>query len=316
MAIELEELFESREVTVSSNGFSETRTYHVKGEADPDEVALQLKPDIGTAHPVFPYTILTGIKITPEEADDLLKVEYSYEDQSSSGGGDNSRGRNSNNETWVFDMVSQSKTIDSVQYNQDPAPDVGSYQTMYYIDNNGNPQAGRPSDTALIGYNDGSPVGIDVYRPSGSLRVNKLFNIAEITSQFRTDIYNMENTVNKAAWVDWDVEEVLFIGASISYDYVAQTASVDYNFLFGKTKTRKFDVMQEGAVAAAQLGKVSIIQKPFDHIWLRMPNSDMLEKVANNPAEGFEFKYFPLKVYLTKVYEVSDFDVLGLVGPE
>ncbi len=315
MALELEELFDSRKVSVTKEGFTESRVYHIKGEDDPSETILQLKPDLGSAHPVLPNTILTGIDVEPEEAVEVLKVTYTYEDILSDSGGD-SAARNEAGEAWTFELTSQSTSIDSVERNKAPgANETGSYQTMTWTN-----QDNDDADMTQIGFNDGKAVAIDVYRPFESIRVNKVYSIAEIDGVFRNKLRAMRNTTNKAAWLnnEFGIQEVLFLGASINYDYPGQIATVDYSFLAGKKRVTKFVIKDPDALAGAGLTPKEMTYYPFDFIWLRFPpiGADEAQKEANNPAAGTEVKRYPSHIYHTRVYDQSDFEELGLVGPE
>ena len=306
MTIEINELFESRKSSLNSNGYSETRLFNYKGEGDPTAVVYQLSPDLGTAHPVLPRTVLRQIDVEPNDAVDVLSVTYTY------GEPDPSPKKNMYDEAWSFEQTAQSQQINSVESGLED-PNVTSYQLVSFFDEGGNVQLLDESDMLQIGYNEGEATGIDVYRPYGALRVNKVYPLATVDLQFRQLLYASQNTVNDAAWQDWDADEVLFLGGSIAYDFKAQTAAVDYSFLFGQVKDVKFKVKKEfdNTLANITLANVS----PFEYIWARYPKVEGSEKEKGNPAAGIELKRYPTHIYKTTVYQSSDFDLLGLVGP-
>jgi len=313
LAIILEEQFDSRVGGVSKSGYTEKRVYHVKNEADPTEILEQLKPDIGQVHPTLADTFVSNISIKPLEALELLEVTYDY--SALSGGGNKQAQRNEYNEVWSFDMVSQSRTINSVE-SEEPTNDGRTYQTMVSL------YTTVPfpfADTIVIGDNNGQAVGTDVYRPYGALRVNKLYDVAEVTKDFRTTLRSMQNTLNNAPWLngEFGFEEILFLGSSIEYDYLSQKASVDYNFLFGSTKENvKIKVLDKPATAAAPYWETEFAKVfPFDHIWMRFPPENNVENTANTPEAGMAYRRYPTHVYKCKLYDSSDFSVLGLVGP-
>jgi len=241
-------------------------------------------------------------------------VTYDYSELS--GGGNKQAQRNEYNEVWSFDMVSQSTTVNSVE-SAEPTDDGRTYQTMLSLYTT----VTYPfADTIAIGDDNGQAVGAEVYRPYGALRVNKLFDIAEVTKDFRSTMREMQNTLNASPWLDdeFDVQEILFLGSSIEYDYLSQKASVDYNFLFGKTrKDVLFKVLDKPATEASPFWADAPLATlfPFDHVWMRFPPENNIEKTANTPADGMVYRRYPTHVYKCKLYDTSDFTRLGLVGP-
>jgi len=309
MAIIIKEQQESRLITINSDGFTEKRVFHIKGQEDPTEYATLLAPDIGTAHPVFDNTILKQIDLRPEPAVELLTAEYSY------GARGKRESKNRNKETWQWSLTAQSANINSVEQKTADTTNKHTFQTMY--DNT--QLTGGDSNTTAIGIDGDNVTGTDVYRPYGALRVTKTYESVEIDLAFRQQLYKMQNTLNDAAWSagEFQKEEILFLGAEVTYDYAAQTATVVYSFLFGPTRASlTFDVIAEDAWSFAPTVQVTMTDvPPFDYIW--MPFKEYkLARSLGEPAEGYVARTIAEAVYRDKLYLTSDFSLLGLVGPE
>jgi len=308
MSIEINELFDSRKCSLSNEGYTETREYHYKGEGDPSEVLLAISPELGSAHPVFPLCYLLSIDIEPVEALEVLRVTYNYGKRESDGN------RNDFSERWTFEQVAQSIQINSVEKGVED-PTASSYQIMTYYDRDENViKIDQRSDTLSIGYNDGTALGTDAYRPNGALRVNKSYNIGAVDKAFRENLYEMQNTVNETEWLDWQPGEVLFLGANISYDYKVQSVGVDYSFLYGKTQGIELEILNPADKDAPFTFAWQDV-KPFEYIWARYPKVPKRPKDNGNPKEGVIFTRYPTHWYRDTLYKESDFETLGLVGP-
>jgi len=312
MAITLEERITSRATTVNIDGVGMKEIYHVKdGGNDPYSILGDLSA-IGSAHPTVAFSTLESIGVKRVEAgSDLLEVTYNYTPPSK---GD---GANANDEIWEWDLTSRTAHIDSVE-NIETAP-PGTFepnQLTYDADNETTAKADRKLN--LIGVDGDNVKGVDVYRPTGSLRVTKTYSpITAFDSADRAVIAAARNTTNDDTFVDWTAGEVLFLGARIRYSTVNNNAQVTYNFLFGASQTDvKFDVWKlTDPVVDASTAEVTLATVlPFEYIW-GDPVKKKVPVSLGDPDLGFKWEKHFQTINQATVYQPSDFDLLGLVGP-
>lgn len=295
------ELFNSRLVGITKDGITTKEVYHITDESDPYSVTGL--PVIGSAHPTLLLSFLKTTNIKPVEADSTLLLTLTYGPSDS-----NNPNQNENGEVWEWDMQAQTTHINAVR--------EASLQKTW--DNKGNVNA---EVTTVIGADGSTSRGVDVFRPTGALRVTKEYDKATVCDlAFRQTRYDMQNTVNDGVWFDWVEREVLFLGSRIRISEVDESASVAYNFLFGRKKTapNNYTIFKQDPDAQALPGSayqtVDIGDVyPFQEIWTEF--GEIKVPISVDPlGERVKLKGM-LSVNKATVYEQSDFTALGLGGP-
>jgi len=319
MSIEFEYLFEDRQITRTPDDIQvmEPRLY----ESNDLEAVLDEAPLINSFHPSILGIVLNSIKVTPE-SHNRSRVELQYGARKPSN--NNRPITNSAGEVWEWLMVSQMQHIVAVEKEVaiDGGPDrrgVEEYVQYGNIDpKNGKlinyPRTSRttPAASDLIGQTDTGVQGVDVYRATGGLRVTKEFDdVADANQEYRQALYGLQACVNEAAWVDWQKEEILFLGANIRYS--VDSVSAEFNFLFGKTKeTATFRIAEVSGSSLSTRAVEFADVKPFQYLWqepiqaLDIPGGDKL-KASKRTLQKNAKRVNP--------YKVGDFELLGLSGP-
>ena len=307
MAIALKtELLGSRDITESSDGIADILVYRVEGSNDP-HVVLAAAPtlgfNIGGFHPVYGSRgILRTVNVRQDEgAPQYCFLEASYSPPEAGGGED----FNEVGERWEWNMVARQTQITNVE-KQKFAEGVSSY---VYKQWEGTTELAEHKRDTAIGREGDRIVGASVYRPFGSVRCTKRFeNKSSVSSTYRKKLYELENTLNNSTFIDWDLNECLFMGSSIRYPGDA-SAEVTYNFLFGVGQPGvKVDVLYSGGGNFNTEELTIDLVRPFQilafEMGSRVSSTDLNETVTA-----------PRKVGLYEVYPTADFSELGLTGP-
>jgi hypothetical protein len=172
-----------------------------------------------------------------------------------------------------------------------------------------------PEISTGIRKSDSGFEGLELYRPTGALRVSKQFSDKDdVDKTFRTTIYGLQAKVNIAEWVDWGPQEVLFIGANIRKG--SSEATIDYHFLFGRTEpSPKFRIMAlDSTTEDMDEVEVSTGIYPFQAVWQEQAPKSFRPAAGENGQSKKPMQAINLKV--ADVYDLIDFTALGLTSPD
>jgi hypothetical protein len=315
MAYTLTENLGSRKVKQARGGITAIRTFFVYSDTPADK-DLQLDPEavlnsgslatLGSAHPTIAGVTLKSVAVDPDtEVSNRGSVTYTY-GQRDSGGSGSEGGRQStpdaNGEIWTFNMLSQTTTINAVLSDKD-VPRQVTYDSAN--------TDGARINTA-INFDDEGVYGWEVYRPSNSVNVTKVYgSISEVNQSYRNTLRSLQNTVNDSTWPnrsEFGPQELLFIGADITYNLEEDTATVDYSFLSGITqKLLEFTIWGDTATEKKTV-KVAKLY-PFQALWMPLE-----KRIVSGEGADAVFSSYHSSVNVADVYQPADFYQLKIDG--
>jgi len=287
-----DESYKSRTASRGKDGQTSERIYHLN-IADPEQAFWHSSvPDYGDAHPSIPTMIVEKVDVQPDpQAPGWCLVLVRYKPK------DSYVRENSYGEIWEWDLRAQEKQITSCET---PGRQV-HYPTAFDVG-------------AAIGVDGDDVKGVNVYRPTGSLRVTKRLTSS---SGFPTDAIQkmnaLQGTVNNKEWAGYAIGEVLFIGGSASpirrlkgdgSPADEEEWRLTYNFLLAKYQSAV-------SITLLDTNVVSVAAKPWDYIWYRH-----VEETYETSPGGKKIKRTGIEsVHVAQVYDYTTFEVLGLKGP-
>ena len=246
----------------------------------------------------------------------MALVELTYAPYVPDTGG--SSGSDANEEQWEFNFSSQPVNLKVVDAAKQRTWERNSAQVV--------DAAGATGKYSTIGHDakGNNPQGVDVYRPAGSLTVRKSFDFADFTSSDRDTIYGLQGKTNSAAFAGFEIGEVLFLGATMQYNYGTETVSVTYNFLVGKRGSAipvrvwngktDHDDTKITSVSIAKNTATDNYVYPFDYIWTQQQEVDV--QISNDPTQGTKKESLTSLANYVEVYDSGAFSGLGLgAGP-
>jgi hypothetical protein len=313
MALVFVEIVDTRGIDISKDGINTNRQYKVFSDVEADE-SLMLDPElvipevdpIGTAHPTIAGIILKDIKISSNtQTTNRCFVNYIYaRPDRGSGGGRGQSTPDANAEQWTFSMVSQSVTINMAKSDANGNPQ----QVTYDKDNIRGKQL-----YAAINFDDDTVNGVEVYRPTETVSVTKVYeDYTDVNQSYRNTIRELLNTVNDSTWPsgsEFAAGELLFLGADISYNLVEGSATVNYTFQAGAIrKKERFEVWKRGATVGDETETITIEKLyPFQKVWAP------LERKKSRGTSGTWNTHLK-SVNVADVYEYGDFTGLKITG--
>ena len=284
------------------------------GVIDPDQVQADVSSQLNfyAPHPVFSGLLMQGIFTREwDDSDRLAVVELEYKPYVPESGG--SSGSDNNEEQWEFNFSAQPLNLKIV--------DATKQRTWERDSTNTVDAAGNTDVYSSIGHDikGNSPEGVDVYRPAGSLVVRKAFDFASFTSVQRNIIYSLQGKLNNASFAGFEPSEVLFLGATMSYNYNSEVVTVSYSFLVGKKGSPiPVKVWNGSKTLGSNTTNVNVAKNtasdnfvyPFDYIWSQQQEIDV--NLSNDPAEGTRKESAIASVNYVEVYDEDNFSGLGL----
>jgi len=206
-------------------------------------------------------------------------------------------------------MVSQSTNINTVKADENTLP-----QQMTY---DGQTLTGAQK-TAVIGATDEGIEGVEVYRPTETVNVTKVYDdISDVSKSYRETLRSLQNTVNEAQWPEnseFNAGELLFLGADISYNIEENSVTVNYSFQAGaRIREQKFEVWKDDATLEDQTAEVTVYKYyPFQHLYAS-PDTRTF-----NAGEGADAKSVAVtrskSINVADVYAYGDFSQLKIAG--
>lgn len=276
MTIEYTEQLESRRCARTENGITVTRVFDV-AHGDPEEALIQAPVAVGDPHPVFyPPIYVSEITCEPMGKRCRLTVKYEPEDSEWTEHG----------ERWEWDLAAQQSHITSVS-----SPSKQSHYPATH-------DAG-----VAIGVDGENVNGVDVYRPSLSLKVAKKYANANLDSA-RAMVRTMLNTVNHAWWHGYERGEVLYVGASVRRAQSTETPWVlEHSFMVAKRQENvEFELLN-----GATVGPLNIA--PWDYVWFRHAKRIHTDGDVKIVKRGIE------SIHVAQVYEYTNFGNFNFWGP-
>lgn len=183
-------------LSISRNAEGTTWTEKRIYDSSDLEAVLAALPPKYAAHPSIPFASLLDASVALVEAKDKSIATLNYGPRTTT---QNTRpATNSAGEVWEWMMVSQMMHITSVVglSEWDGVPHVLEWNNL-----NVPPRVAAEGPEISPGIrkgDNGSFEGLEVYRPTGALRVSKTFdNIDDVNSTFRQTIYSLEAKVNQ-----------------------------------------------------------------------------------------------------------------------
>lgn len=304
------ERYISGEGSLTRDGATVTRTFEVDGETDPRQALADLAGNLFSIDGILGVWA-QEIEIEIEEdgkGGTQLLASITYAPNQGEGNQDEATGEN-----WEWDMVAQTRHINAVKEAAD--------QLTWRSDIGGAGLTTGENYTTAIGVNGDTVEGVDVYRPRGALRVTKWYDDTVVDATFRQNLYDLQNTVNNAAWFDWGPREVLFLGSRIVNNYNTERTQVTLNFLFGRTVDGQvFDVFDTDPTIGFEFTTVTVgegVPKkiyPWQYLWFQFERL-LVPDSLGAPTEWKEVEGIR-SVNLATVYEQSNFTTgFGLSGP-
>jgi len=149
-----------------------------------------------------------------------------------------------------------------------------------------------------INYDGQEVKGVDIRVPAPTWAETHWYTDLEFTAAYRRQLLKMAFTVNNGLWRGWLTGEVLFIGATCTRrgDDWDDPWEVTYKFAISKNRT------------GVTMGDITAIaKKGWEYLWVMFaPVEDTAKKLKVKKA---------VAVFTERVYEFSDFALLGIDAP-
>lgn len=268
--------------------YKSTRFFLV--DTDDPDVAILEGPAYGEGHPTVYASVTSKHAERHGEAIEtcVLTVEYTKPKY------------NVNKELWEWDFNARAAKVMSVNYEE---------RQKHY------PEDTEYTGTA-IGANGDKVDGVNALRAYAAVTVTKQFFATHVNKEFRTKIYNMENTTNASAWQDWDAGEVLFTGANIREQ--GEEAQVTYNFLVNKNQPDfEADILiPDTNQMTITVQRIKIPLTGWQYLWYTV-GPVILSNQPNPPAGPHQVslsKTGIIAAHVAELYEGSDFALLEIQG--
>lgn len=147
----------------------------------------------------------------------------------------------------------------------------------------------------IIGWDGEDVQGVDVFRPSGSLRVIKEFT--SIDSEGIQFLHASQARTNDDFWFGYAPGQVLYLGTRVSQTPEGRIR-LEYNFIVRQYAQPEDISLIDGSVVTAH-------PAPFQHLWFKYGE----KLVAEEKQRGIE------SAHIATVYPELDFELLELTGP-
>jgi len=309
-----EQLDPSRKTSVGVSSSNNSLVYRYtrkdNAEIDPDDVIINalIQAPFYSAHPFFlNFTLKNATVDVVSDTNLAVDVTLSYDPSTPDNGG----GSDVNGEVWDFGANASPRKITTV----DKSEQLTWRRDLQNVGNMPAPNPDNIFDTVGADLKGNAPEGVDLYRPTGSLRVSKNFDFTSFTQVQRNIIYELQGKVNDAVFAGFAKGEILFLGAQMTYNYDTETVAVAYNFIFGSVSPAITVALWNGlkirstAFTDVQVKDADNEIKPFDYVWKQSSEQQLFE--SNDPAQGSNTVAVTESVSLLKNPSCS-FAALGL----
>lgn len=183
-------------------------------------------------------------------------------------------------EKWEFDLTSAEQNITHVTR-------LGA-------------QGSWPAEaaTTAIGIDGETVEGVDVFRPTLSLKVTKSISAGNLDAAINTLVPLIAST-NRGDWAIFEQGQALFTGAIIREGQAADYL-VEYNFQIAATRTLDPVTLSNGDIVAPNC-------EPWDYVWFQ---HDITTDSGGTVAE-----YTIKSLHIARVYDLAYFSALNLTWP-
>ncbi len=276
----IEEKARSRSTKATTDGRTLTRLFLIHGCSDPAKVT-DIGPQVGDQDTEYAEYFVEERSGAPYatgggEADIvLLTIGYVRL-------GNDPRGSGGAEGTLTFEFGSESEHIDRA-----------IAQVHYGGD------ADRVGD--LINVTDDEVQGLDINAPIIDFQEEHSFSIGQFSPAFRRLLATTVQTTNAAAFREWLVGEVLFVGAS------ARKAAGRWYVTFSFRVRRNVDsIIIPVYTKAGELDTQDVLKRGWQYLWIE---SIRLPAAGASPTST---RVVPHAVHVATVYDEIDFSVFGI----
>ena len=327
-------MYDSRDYTWGVTGRTGVLVYRYKTLDQTDiDVDLVLQDVIDQVnfndrHPFFTSLLLNDYKPkrvgdAPFACDVTLSYGRPENNQQTSGGA------NDDDELWEWDMNAQQVLVQKAS--DFVTLEAGKKQYGYSCSASSTPALIEGTDAKLELNEDvaGNAQGGQIYAKAVGLRVTKVFQLSEFNATQRNKIQELQGTVNGEVFAEYPVGTVLFLGATMSYNYNTNRVSVVYTFIISSVRdavstTIYSSTSLHSSISATikspdDTSNVDIPDNkllPFDTVWFQ---PGVLKASADDPTFGNggpagEFVEYTKTIgaYVGRPYDWGDFAELDL----
>ena len=285
---------------------------------DPDKVMFDVvgQVDWGDAHPLFGYVwgvdengetiseynkyglFLSNIETRPVDDNPYVcDVVLSYKSRELNNGGSASSGDNDNGERWEWDL--------NARQGIEKEADKGCGAQVPYGPNSDD----YLFESALNRDISGNVQGVSLYKRSSQFRATVTKNISDFSKDARDNISKLSSKLNSDSFLDYDPRTILFLGASISYDYTNDLVTITYNFLQGfcesSMSVKCYDI-KTGIEETVTLNDIT----PFEYIWKEFVEIEEKDATTGEATPIVKCN----TVFRSNPYKEASFSILGLTG--
>jgi len=290
MAIVVTELYDSREYSRSGNAHTLIRKFQVTGLDEPfDAASAAGVPAYGAYYVPASGPTLMRVK---DKKSRVLKVEeekrcevtvtYTRDPQDDDETGAQHR------DGWDLEVSTQMLHTTAVKNEayQRHFPDTEDIGTA-------------------IGLNGDEVEGVDVHVPKATVSFRTWRRLSEVDQNLKDTIYDLVGKVNEAPFEGWELWELLYLGARISYtepdpdaaDVLDPWVQLEHVFLGEKNQDALEFELIDGAIEVVD-------KKGWEYLWLRY--GSRTDEVAGEAKKVQGIK----SVHVAHVYEGGDFTQL------
>ncbi len=289
MSIFVNESPDSREVNLGSNGGGQVLRYNVRTTAGETEAQIYLAALTGS-FPYFNGFIRQDIKITPNGAPHLWKVEISY-GTTGVGGGDQplgGAGSDGGPPTTPSGPANASTPLAS-GYSFTIRPTrlhiLKSNQTIAKFKAGGGTATDRQNVIGNVQGDRGEPEGVD-WPPEASSTFKRTVARANVTFEYLSTLYDLVGRYNDAPFYSWAAGEVLFLAADGTY---TQGDGWSLTFEFGVNKNEDSITISPNLPQTPEI----ISKKGWQYLWVSYVEQLVGTKRVPVPDECYVEKIFP-----------------------
>lgn len=249
--------------------------YLVFDVADEDEAIAAVKAEVSTT---FNDMVLSGVEISERMNDTTFKVNVNYKRETSG--------------TLEYREAQIDYSFDTTGGTQHITQALLTYKK--YFDEAYLPAA--PDFGDAINVDENEVKGVDIVMPIHNFSETHYYRKDTVTTSFKINIADMTGKINKAPFRGFDINEVLFLGASGALNNASSSSAywnVNYKFAVSRN-TMDF-----------KIGGMTIDFKfGWEYLWV------LYQKVVDDAAYCVLKK--PVAAYRQDVYKDGDFFKLGI----
>lgn len=164
--------------------------------------------------------------------------------------------------------------------------------SLQTVERSSAPGHGTPDFQQAIGVNEDRIEGTDVTIPVFNFTETHYFAPEVVDDAFKAVLYQLTGRVNHAAWRNFGIGEVLFLGASGS-----QRGEEDWEITFRFAASPTVELLEIGAIVVE-------LKLGWEYLWVRF--ADAVDEDAQALVKR------PTAAYVEQVYEFGDFSLLGI----